>query len=101
MNSLSQHINKFRDSRVPGALLFPFLGAGGEAYHCLAQLLPWWPSLKASRSLEIVGIFSKMQSFAHEVPMVRSVSGKGNGDLEGSPWRLVKIESKLSQSGTE
>ena len=44
---------------------------GGEAYHCLAQLLPWWPSLKSSRSLEIVGLFSKMQSFAHEAGLVK------------------------------
>jgi hypothetical protein len=49
---------------------------GGEAYHCLVQLLPWWPSLKASRSLEIVGLFSKMQSFAHEVTTVEM--GEGN-----------------------
>jgi len=40
------------------------------------QLLPWWPSLKASRSLEIVGLFSKMQSFAHEVTTVEM--GEGN-----------------------
>lgn len=42
---------------------------GGDAYNCLAQLLPWWPTLKSSRSLEVVGVFSKMHSFAHEVPL--------------------------------
>ena len=46
---------------------------GGDAYHCLVELLPWWPSLKSSRSLEIVGLFSKMQSYAHEAVVGKSL----------------------------
>ncbi|CAJ1384146.1 unnamed protein product [Effrenium voratum] len=48
---------------------------GGEAYGCLQQLLPWWPVLKSSHSLEIVGLFSKMQSYANQAFLAAANAG--------------------------
>ncbi|CAJ1366533.1 unnamed protein product [Effrenium voratum] len=56
---------------------------GGEAYGCLQQLLPWWPVLKSSHSLEIVGLFSKMQSYANQALASCGV------------WQGVRVEVKF------
>jgi len=48
---------------------------GGAAYDCLQALLPWWPLLK-SHSLEIVGLFSKMQTYASEAFLQATAEGQ-------------------------
>ena len=49
---------------------------GGAAYHCLQALLPWWPVLKKSHSLEVVGLFSKMQTYASEAFLQATAEGQ-------------------------
>ena len=48
---------------------------GGEAYHCLVELQTWWPWLRKGHSLEVVGLFSKMQSYAQEAFMQATRQG--------------------------
>lgn len=71
---------------------------GGEAYHCLVQLLPWWPSLKASRSLEIVGLFSKMQSFAHEAFLTAAKAGDSAAaeEIRGFATQFDELRGKFA-----
>lgn len=54
---------------------------GGEAYHCLVELRTWWPWLH-SHSLEVVGLFSKMQSYAQEAFMQAARAGDKAGAEE-------------------
>lgn len=71
---------------------------GGEAYHCLAQLLPWWPILKSSRSLEVVGLFSKMQSFAREAFLTAAKAGDSAAaeEIRGFATQFDELRGKFA-----
>eukprot|EP00434_Breviolum_minutum_P016619 symbB.v1.2.014652.t1/scaffold1063.1/size201213/7 len=71
---------------------------GGDAYHCLVELLPWWPSLKSSRSLEIVGLFSKMQSYAHEAFLTAAKGGDTSAaeEIRGFAMQFDELRGKFT-----
>jgi len=48
----------------------------GSAHDCIQAILPWWPLLKDSHALEVVGIFSKLQTYAHKAFEKAAASGE-------------------------
>ncbi|CAK9101987.1 unnamed protein product [Durusdinium trenchii] len=70
---------------------------GGEAYNCLQELLPWWPHLKSSHSLEIVGLFSKMQSYAQEAFLAAAKAGHSESaeEIRGFAVQFDELRAKF------
>ena len=70
---------------------------GGAAYHCLQALLPWWPHLKKSHSLEVVGIFSKMQTYASDAFMQATADGQTATaeEIRGFAVQFDELRGKL------
>eukprot|EP00930_Biecheleria_cincta_P017026 TRINITY_DN13650_c0_g1_i1.p1 TRINITY_DN13650_c0_g1~~TRINITY_DN13650_c0_g1_i1.p1 ORF type:complete len:1021 (-),score=276.62 TRINITY_DN13650_c0_g1_i1:561-3623(-) len=48
---------------------------GVAAYECLSAIALWWPLLKDTHTMEVIGIFSKLQTYANESFLKASASG--------------------------